>query len=226
MVVRPLAFSLFALAPAQALAQSLDVRSEWTLDVAPIPPESDTASSSVERTCANHSNLHACEGEEGHYTAIRIVPPTTPFSVKGVTYFLTEGVPDPTEPFVCDSASAHDVFLFVADANQPPPADPVEEFRVTVPADPATGDVRRIDLVLPHAIGVGPGEALYVAVEMVGAPSGCRDGHASCLFTCDTQGLNSFWSNSAAPEYPWKALADFGIESDPVATMWGFYGVP
>ena len=101
----------------------LNITSEWT-DYIEVPERTEVRAVSVpEDACVTPNPIGACPGEEGHYAAIRLVPPATPYHVQAVSYALmNESFGD----YVCSAHLKHDVFLFKGPAGSPPDPNPTE----------------------------------------------------------------------------------------------------
>jgi hypothetical protein len=207
-----------------AYAGSFNIQSEWQ-GFLELPEPSDTTAVSVNPGgCIIPQEIHACDGEEGHYAATRLIPDATPFMVQQVSYALNH---NQNTSLDCDANLDHEVFLFVAPVGQPLDPDPVELERHTVTGDGGSGSARVITIDLLNPIRLDAGESLVVAVEMAGDVYGgsCGDnGYAICHSICsgDETGEVSYWSGATDPAYSWSSLLDFDIKEDTVAYMSGF----
>ena len=199
---------------------------EW-VTWAEVPERTDSTAVSVDDgACVTVDLIYACEGEEGDYAAIRLVPPAYPYHVQQVGYVLRHGAVPLTTSLMCDAGLAHDVVFFVGDATSYPDASPVEIERLTVPADSGSQPARWVHVQPSNPIKLSAGEALFVSVEMVASVSGgsCADeGTALCLQGCpaDNPGEETFWSYSTSAPYSWGSMADLSFATDGVAYMSG-----
>ena len=145
---------------------------EW-VTWAEVPERTDSTAVSVDDgACVTVDLIYACEGEEGDYAAIRLVPPAYPYHVQQVGYVLRHGAVPLTTSLMCDAGLAHDVVFFVGDATSYPDASPVEIERLTVPADSGSQPARWVHVQPSNPIKLSAGEALFVSVEMVASVSG------------------------------------------------------
>ena len=231
-VVLALSVSVAGLALVAPLALADDeekfeftINSSWEDAISVPASEGGTIASTEDGICSRDSALHACEGEDGHYAAIRLVPDVTPFHVQAVDYALSNKTyPLSTGTLSCEAHRPHEVFVFKGDDSSLPDADPTELERHSIPAaSPSSYNARWVTINLNKTIRLDAGEALYIAVEMPGSVSGCTDsGDALCLYSCVGDGDETFWSFATDPSYSWSSLQDVNVPLDGVGVMHGF----
>jgi hypothetical protein len=217
-----------------AQAGDFTIVNSWS-DYLELPDPSDSTALGVDPgSCRFVEEIYPCEGEEGHYMAIRLVPQAYPYMVQQVTYALPHY---PIDEIDCDATLDHEVFFFKAPIDQPLDPDPVELERQLVPGDAAAGKLREVSVNLLNAIRLDEGESLVVAIQMqgdvslevqgdatLGISSCANSGAALCVAACpaDDSGETAWWSNATGPSYPWIELQNLGLYNDGVAWMHGF----
>jgi len=222
--------SLFAVCAGvgTAHAQDVDTWSEWS-DTLSFPEQSETTAVSLDvNECQLPGRLNACDGEEGQYTGIRLVPDAYPFVAQQVTYLLLD------EQFQsmggasmkCDATLDHEVFFFIAEEGQQLEPDPVEIERQFIGGEAAMTGLRMVHVSLTNPIRLEEGESLVIGIEMAGdvqeGPFSCAEtGETICALTCtgDGSGDTTWWSGAEQPDYSW---VDLGGSEDAAAYMDGF----
>lgn len=164
----------------------------------------DLALTNNDATCVL-TTVFPYAGEEGHWAAARLVPPSWPFTVTAVRYSLYGSG-------YCDNGLAHTLELFVGTGDVPPER-PVPLFSVAVPETAAEIGDRVFDVVLPAPIGLQTDEVLWVAVQN----SGIAGVRSTCFTACAGPAVDdhtNYWSNADHPPYPWVTLQSFGIAAN------------
>ncbi|MCB9541737.1 MAG: hypothetical protein H6703_04715 [Myxococcales bacterium] len=183
-----------------------------------------------ERVVVQNHDLEACRGdtvtravlpdERGHWTGERLVPPSTPFRVDEIEYWLRGALPNVMS---CAVDVPHRVFVVSAPDGAPPAApSAVASYReLDVQLPPGQLVASRIALDPPLVVGAG--EAVFVGVEVgVGADP---PGSQLCVNVCPRTRTPavSFWSNAAGEPFPWQDLA---VEYDLPNNNIRVYGAP
>lgn len=155
-------------------------------------------------------------GNEGHWSATRITPPSYPFDVYGVSYFLdfTGLVAGGT----CNSGLAHQVELFIGTAATPV-ATPVPIATTTITATANTTSTRKVTWTLAAPVTLTTGQSLFVSVQMVGGSQ--KD---LCLIKCSSTpnaADRNWWSSATTAPFPWASLASFGSPGTVVIETFG-----
>lgn len=143
-------------------------------------------------------------GEETHWIAARLTPPSYPFTVNAVRYGLAQGEHGSV---TCDNGLAHALEIFVG-TDVAPVASPSVVEHVDVAASAAVDGIRTFDHTLASPLTLQAGEYLFVAVQNAGvSPTDC-----TCFAACKPgyQPDTNYWSNAGAPPYPWATLESFG----------------
>ena len=143
-------------------------------------------------------------GEETHWIAARLTPPSYPFTVTAVRYALAQG---DVGSVTCNNGLAHAVEVFVG-TDVAPVASPSIIEHADVDASAAVDGIRTFDHTLTRPLTLETGEYLFVAVQNAGvSPADC-----TCFATCKTGYVpdTNYWSNAGAPPYPWATLESFG----------------
>jgi hypothetical protein len=154
-------------------------------------------------------------GEDGHWIAARLTPPSASFDLHGVRYEIYQG----TRPraAACDASIAHRAAVFLG--GDVPTATPkfLRMFDIPTGSAPAT-DRRVIELRLPSPETVNAPMKVYVAVQYGGSYP-----NTNCVVTCDSAGTTdrTWWSNAASPPFRWETLASFGFQRDLAALLIG-----
>lgn len=161
------------------------------------------------------NNSAACEattvapyaGEESHWIAERLTPPSYPFTVTKVRYTLFSG---PQNSVTCDNGLAHQADVFVGTAVIPPATPAVVE-HFDVPASADVPGLKIFDHALATPLTLEAGEFLFVAVQNAGtSPNDC-----TCFGSCEgapfTEDAN-YWSYAGAPPYAWDTLESSQIK--------------
>lgn len=183
-------------------------------DAAP-GPDADPEPGDQEPVPVRLTNSVACLGSTltaplpaniGQWAAARLSVagggPATITSVEYNVLFLTNA---------CSSTVAHNVQVFAVGATSPP-GTPSPIVTASIPAGGVAGQARRVVATLSAPVTVGPGEQLYVAVQMTGTT-----GATLCVESCFNpagQDDRNYWSNAIVPPYPWATLASFGNDTD------------
>lgn len=171
--------------------------------------------------CSNETVIQAVLPDEaGHWSAERLVPPSTPFRVDEIEYWLRGAIPAAMN---CTVALPHRVFVLSAPDGLPPAApSEVASYRVfDVPA--FAGEFAASRIALDPPLEVGAGEAIFVGVEVgVGEDA---PGLQLCINVCPRTRTPavSFWSNAGVEPYSW---ADLVVEFDLPNNAIRAYGVP
>jgi hypothetical protein len=171
-------------------------------------------------SCAKVAAVMADPTDPPFLLAARSTPPTYPFTVVGLRYFLAA----PTSAMSsCDDGLAHEVVLFVGTATTPPASPTIVE-TLQVPAATATPDGRRVVLELTTPLTLKSGEQLYVAQKVV---YDAAKGKSICPQLCsDTaKGEASFTNDtSATAPYTWTSFAAKTWPGDLITAVLGFSG--
>jgi len=151
--------------------------------------------------CLTWSSLHPDAGEEGHYYAVRLTPPSYPYEVTGVHYELWHA---PNGDYSCDAQPAHKVEVFAAAATAPPASPTVQVLQNDAVSLPNNG-IRVVKTPLSSPITLKTGEHLFVSVEMPGL--------SACVMTCQDAKTSDrdYWSGATAAPYKWATLSSYGI---------------
>lgn len=167
------------------------------------------------------------QGEENHLAASRLAPVgfQYPFTVTKIRYQLRNryGRNGRNMP-QCNYSLAHRVHVFVGSANNAPAGRPNMIYTFNIPAyiPPAIAiNSRWITRTLPRPIVLQEGQAVFVAVKMVGQPGL----NSLCVGNCLQTGVaeQNWWSNSARAPYPWVTLASFNLHNTFMITAGGHY---
>ena len=154
----------------------------------------------------------ASEGNEGHFAAVRLTPPSAPFSLRAVEYELHHF------SLFADRCLAlpHQLLVFRVASDAPTPARPRYDLdiRVTPEAPTPLPDenttVTHRETFAP--IRIGEGEDVVVAISMEGRTFDDGTAELVCLsaVSCsDWEADEHLWSNAAAPPFDWATLASF-----------------
>lgn len=148
-------------------------------------------------------------GEETHWIAERLTPPSYPFTVTKVRYVLRGGVQG---SYTCDNGLAHQAEVFVG-TDLVPAATPIPADSIAVPATASVDGLRVVDHELTVPIILQTGDFLFVAVQNAGvAPDGCIC-FESCTGTSFVQDAN-YWSNQGDHPFPWTTLESSNIKAN------------
>jgi hypothetical protein len=161
-------------------------------------------------TCANLNSVLPLAGEESHYIAARLTPPSYPFSVTDVQYTLSSGGD-------CVPGLAHQVQVY-ATTTTTPPGTPVVHETIPVPTIATTMD-RMVSLPLNAPLVLTAGEHLIIAIQNSGVSP-----NVTCVVTCDDVNAiadRNWWSNAGAPVFPWATLSSFGLDTTVMADAIG-----
>lgn len=172
-------------------------------------------------TCMNETVIQAVLPDElGQWSGERLVPPSTPFRVDEIEYWIRGALPDAMN---CTIDLPHRVFVVSAPDGTPPAAPSAiasyRAFEVELPP----GDFAASRIALDPPLVVGAGEAVFVGVEVgVGEDA---PGLQLCINVCPRTRTPavSFWSNAADEPFPWSDLAvDYDLPNNAIRA----YGVP
>lgn len=157
-------------------------------------------------SCSSAGGVGPGPGEEGHWVATRLTPPTTPFYVSSVTYMLWDGTFASGER--CDSTLPHRVQLFVGTGTEPPSTPMVSKLiQHSGNEGQQTPPFNVYELPLEAPITLNSGEDLWVAIEATS-----EQPRVTCVATCrDGSAGRDYWSNAAEPPYPWVPNATFDV---------------
>jgi len=140
-------------------------------------------------------------GEEGHSLAVRITPPTYPFTVREVHYSLSNRVEG---GFVCDPSLAHRTRLFTG-SRTTPPSTPTVLWSTDVDGMATGGANRDVVLDVTPPVTVTSGSQIFVSVRLAGTYP-----DVLCPVTCEPKdSTRTFWSNADRPPYSWARLSSF-----------------
>jgi hypothetical protein len=135
--------------------------------------------------------------QAGYLAAVRLTPPRAPFSVEKISYRIAGSSLEP----VFTNIIAHRVELSVG-SGLAPESTPNLRATLNLPAISDTHEpVRTVVAPLPSPLVLGPGEHLFVAIEL---PSDGQ-GSALALVGCIGNGVEdrNYWSNAARSPYAW-----------------------
>jgi hypothetical protein len=166
----------------------------------------DTPDLNNDAECLVWDGVSPAANENGHLYAVRLTPPSYPYTVTEVVYeMFHDGGRN------CDSSRAHRVEVFVGNAATPD-NNPTNPAMIDVPAVNIGNGTRVVTETLPSPLTLQMGEHLFVGVEMI---AGDVDDGPTCLATCGgaTVTDRDWWSNAAAAPYNWATLSSFGIDN-------------
>lgn len=157
-------------------------------------------------------------GEEGHWAAARLTPPSYPFDVSIVSYTVGDGAAGNVN---CSGTLSHQLQLY-AESSVAPPATPAPDFSVTVPA--ATPDQighmgRTVTQTVDPPLRLAQGEHLFVAIQLGGTHP-----EVLCLQVNDVgpaDGNRNYWSGAVAPPFSWVQLDSFGLDGSLLISAFG-----
>jgi hypothetical protein len=158
------------------------------------------------------TTISASEGEDGHWLGIRLTPPSWPFVVDELRFFLAGSVQSG-----CSTGLPVRILAVVADGETPPVA-PVEPLVGDMPPDPEAPEFRGVQVGLPEPLVIPPGQTLWLLVRMT------RDADGKvCLAMCEDAARlgEGWWSFATAPPFAWRPLGDLGIGARPVVEVNG-----
>lgn len=148
-------------------------------------------------------------GEEAHWIAERLTPPSYPFTVTKVRYVMRGGAEG---NYTCDNGLAHQADVFVG-TDLVPAATPIPAEHIDVPASANVDGLRVLDHDLTAPITLQTGDYLFVAIQNAGvAPTDCTC-FESCTGTAFVSDAN-YWSNQGDPPFPWATLESFNIKAN------------
>ncbi|MEQ1570419.1 MAG: Kazal-type serine protease inhibitor family protein [Myxococcota bacterium] len=181
----------------------------------PCPTVDIPSSIAVVSQCTHLASLFALPAENGHVYAAPVVNhEIDPFRVETVTYSLVNAAGDPG----CTGTTPHRLDLWVQSTTTPD-ASPVLEYSAVQTPSPAAGAANSTYTVDVPDFELEPQARLFIGIQMVAAGS-----DKLCVTTCDDKQPppgTSYWSNAAAPPYPWADLLDFGLNNVPVFSVSG-----
>jgi hypothetical protein len=147
-------------------------------------------------------------GEAGHYATTRLVPPSYPFEVTRIGYWLAT----PAGVAQCaDQSLPHQVQIYVSDGAEPSNT-PSTDGTLVDTLDVAGGAeaAHAVEVPLTSPITLQEGESIFIAVQMVG--SGAQ---SICIGACGATaaiGGVDFWSNAANEPFTYlDMIDDFGF---------------
>ncbi len=159
--------------------------------------------------CPVYTYTGPVAGEEDHFIAGRLTPPSAPYQVTEIGF----GLQHDTFGGLCDSTIDVEVIVFVS-SSATPPATPTVLETITVPGalPPSWTANRFIHLTLSTPVTLQAGEELFIAMRNGGAyPSA-----VTCPLMCnDADNFvedRNWWSNAGTPPYPWATLGSFNID--------------
>ncbi|MEZ4442680.1 MAG: hypothetical protein R3B72_26535 [Polyangiaceae bacterium] len=148
--------------------------------------------------CAMPGQIGPASAEIGHWYAVRLTPPSYPYTVNEIVYELGGSN-------TCDTTAAHDVAVWV-EGGAAPADTPANMQVLSTPATMANEQVRVVTHALPSPVTLASGEHLFVAVELAAQPL--------CVMVCygATESDRDYWSNSVMPPYPWSTLGSSNLD--------------
>ena len=182
----------------------------WDGGVAPGPADNSWILSHGSRPCEVGSVVSpAIPDEANHFAAARFTLPFSPFMITHIEYALASSEMTPS----CTAALAHEVHLYVIDANEPIPTSPSSEAILTeviqVASDESKPFGRGVNLTLAQPITLEDNQSLVVSVQMK------LEGEAHlCIGYCIDQRApvgSQFWSSAASEPYSWTDLSTFNL---------------
>ena len=170
--------------------------------------------------CLDYSLLYPWPEEAGHLAAARLTPKEFPFVVKRIAYYLSN---DETEDVLCSAGLAHEVEIYVTEADEPQAEPQIVEAFVVEATDvtPGEGGYWTIEVVPTVDITLTEGQKIFVAVRMTR-----EEPEAMCMFMCTdfTHADRNWWSNGVEPPYDWATLDSFDVPGDIDLTVYGVVG--
>ncbi|MBA3463100.1 MAG: hypothetical protein H0T46_24295 [Deltaproteobacteria bacterium] len=176
----------------------------------PDAPSPDAAPQTVELrndtgVCSAHGEPAPNQGD--WWWAVRLTPPSYPFTIQRVTYRLAghDMLPNPFS-HVCDSAMAHDARVFKA-SGATPPSDPVVLETFDVPTGVTPFLDRLVDHTLATPIRLGADEHVFIAVRIANLPT-AQPYRTMCVHVCSsatTVPMRDYVSQGTTPPFTWRA---------------------
>jgi len=156
--------------------------------------------SNVGATASCSTFVRPAVNEYGHFLAVRLTPPSTPFTVGKIEYALEN---QPAQN--CLAGLVHVVQAFKSTTTTPPATpNALDELSIDL-SDTLPVGVVLVEQTLAAPVLLDAGEHFFIAIQMVGDASNNK----LCVETCDmldpmATGELNFWSDATSPPYPWR----------------------
>lgn len=169
--------------------------------------DSDTVLGDYSADSCADSVMFPSSGEDGHWMALHVLPPSYPYLVTGARYTTLELLMSELD-LRCTTEVTQHIQVFVQ-RDAWPAAEPLHVADVEVPGETlADRTMRTVEVTLPAPILLQEGDHLFVSVSLNGARP-----DVSCVVACyanNSAAPDSFWwSNAVAPPFDWWPLEWF-----------------